>query len=109
TFAALALAFGLAQSSNSARNSRWLPVPGRDRRTHSYVALLALLPLFPFGILAVLTGIVHVFGGRLLAGARAALTGATGLRVARFALGVVVAVAAPGFVLAIGDLVGRGP
>jgi hypothetical protein len=109
SFAALALAFGLALSSYSARLSRWLPLPGRDRRSLSYATLLLLIPLFPFGLLALATGIVHVIGGDMLARARARLTGASGLRTARFALGLVVAVAAPGFVLAIGDLVGRGP
>jgi hypothetical protein len=109
TFTALALAFGIALSSYSARISRWLPVLGRDRRSLSYVALLALVPLFPFGILAVVTGLLYVFGGPLLARVRSALTGPTGLRTTRLAIGFLVAAATPGFLLAIGDLVGRGP
>ena len=109
TFAALALAFGLSLAAYSARFSRWLPLVGRDRRSLSYLVLLLLVPLFPFGLLAVATGVLYVFGGRLLARARAGLTGRAGLRAARFALVAVVAVATPGFVLAVGDLVGRGP
>jgi hypothetical protein len=108
-FTALSLAFGVSLSSYSARLSRWLPIPGRDRRSWSYLALLVLVPLFPFGILALVTGLVHVFGGPLLARARAWLTGATGLRTARLVIVGVVAVATPGFLVAIGDLVGRGP
>lgn len=109
TFAALALAFGLSLAAYSARFSRWLPLVGRDRRSLSYVALLLLLPLFPFGVPAVATGVLYVFGGPVLERARARLTGRVGLRTARLALGIVVAVATPGFVLAVGDLVGRGP
>lgn len=109
TFGALSLAFGIALASYSARISRWLPLIGRDRRSLAYVALLVLVLLFPFGILAVVTGLLAVFGGPLLARARTALTKPAGLRMARFALGALVLVTAPGFVLAIGDLVGRGP
>lgn len=108
-FTALALAYGVALSSFSARLSQWLPLIGRDRRSIAYVVLLVLVPLFPFGLAALAGGLVYVFGGAALGRARRALTGPTGLRVARVALAAGVAVAAPGFVTAIGDLVGRGP
>ena len=93
----------------SARLSRWLPLIGRDRRSLSYGSLLVLIVLFPFGIAALVGGVAYVYGGRVVERVRALLTGPTALRVARMAIGAVVLVAAPGFVLAIGDLVGRGP
>lgn len=108
-FTALALAYGVALSSFSARLSRWLPLVGRGRRSAAYLALLVLVPLFPFGLAALVGGIAYVFGGGILGGVRRAMTGPAGLRVARVALGAGVLVAAPGFVAAIGDLVGRGP
>lgn len=109
TFTLLALAFGASLAAFSARISRSLPLLGRDWRSLPYVLLLVLVPLFPFGAAALVTGLVYVFGGRLLERARRALTGTTGLRVARITLGAMVLVALPGFVLDIGDLVGRGP
>lgn len=109
TFTLLALAFGTSLAVFAARISRWLPLLGRDRRSLSYALLLVLVALFPFGVAALACGVVYVFGGRVLARVRSSLTGATGARVTRIALGAVVVVAAPGFATAIGDLVGRGP
>lgn len=109
TFSALALAFGLSLAAVSARVSGWLPLVGRDRRSLTYGSLLVLVVLFPFGLAALVGGLAYTFGGGAVERGRAALTGPTGLRVARAAIGAVVVVAAPGFVVALGDLVGRGP
>lgn len=109
TFTLLALAYGISLSSVSARLSKWLPVIGRDRRSRSYVLLLLLVPLFPFGIAALVGGLAYVFGGTVVERAREWLTGPSGLRAARVVIGVVVVVATPGFLVAIDDLVGRGP
>lgn len=108
-FSALALAYGVALASFSARLSRWLPLIGRDPRSVSYVLLLFLIPAFPVGLAALASGLLYVFGGAHLGRARRWLTAPTGQRVGQVALGAIVLVAAPGFVLAIGDLVGRGP
>ena len=108
-FSALALAYGVTLASFSARFSRWLPLVGRNLRSGSYALLLLLVPAFPFGVLALVTGLLYVFGGSALDRARRWLTGPSGIRAGQVALGVIVAVAAPGFVIAIGDLVGRGP
>ncbi|HSP05377.1 MAG TPA: hypothetical protein VLR27_17865 [Acidimicrobiales bacterium] len=108
-FSALALAFGVSLAAVSARLSRWLPLIGRDRRSLAYGSLLVLVVLFPFGIAALVGGVAYVYGGRVVERVRSLLTGPTALRVAHLAIGAVVLVAAPGFVLAIGDLVGRGP
>lgn len=109
TFTVLALVYGVSLASVSARLSRWLPLIGRDRRSRSYLLLLLLVPLFPFGIAAVVGGLVYVFGGGLVGRARGWLTSAGGLRAARVAIIVVVVAATPGFLVAIDDLVGRGP
>lgn len=108
-FSALALVYGVALACYSARLSRWLPPIGRNWRSLSYGLLLILVPFFPLGIAAALGGAVYVFGAGLVDRARTLLTGPAGLRVARLALVAVVVIAAPGFVVAIGDLVGRGP
>ena len=108
-FSALALVYGVALACYSARLSRWLPPFGQSWRSLSYVLLLILVPFFPLGMAALLGGAVYVFGPGLVDRGRALLTGPAGLRVARLALVAVVVIAAPGFVVAIGDLVGRGP
>ena len=109
TFSALALVYGVALASYSARLSRWLPPLGRSWRSLSYLLLLILVPFFPLGLAALVGGAVYVFGPGLVDRARALLTGPAALRVARVALVAVLVIAAPGFVVAIGDLVGRGP
>ena len=109
TFVVLALVFGVSLAAVSARVSRWLPLVGRDRRSLAYGSLLLLVLLFPFGLAALAGGIVYVFGGRAVGRGRELLTSPTGLRTTRVAIGAIVLVAAPGFVVAIGDLVGRGP
>lgn len=108
-FAALALAQGVAVATFAARLSRWLPLPGRNLRSLTYVLLLLLVPIFPLGLAAVAGGLAYVFAGPLLERARRWLTAPTPTRIAQAALAVVVLVAAPGFVLALSDLVGRGP
>jgi len=108
-FSALALGFGVSLAVVSARVSRWLPLVGRDRRSLAYGSLLVLVIMFPFGLAALVAGLAYVFGGRAVDRSRAWLTGPVALRTARLAIGAVVLVAAPGFVIAIGDLVGRGP
>ncbi len=108
-FTALALGFGISLAAVSARVSRWLPLIGRGRRSLAYVSLLVLVLLFPFGLAALIGGLAYVFAGRAVERGRAWLTGPAGLRAVRLAIGAIVLVAAPGFVIAIGDLVGRGP
>lgn len=107
-FSALALAYGMSLSSVSARLSQRLPLIGRDRRSLPYLAVVLLVPLFPFGVAALVGGMVYVFGARPLERARSWLTGPRGLRAARLAIAAVVLAATPGFAVAIGDIVGRG-
>lgn len=109
TFSALALAFGVSLAAFSGGISQRLSVLGRGGRSRSYALLVLLVPLWPMGLAALAGGLLYVFGGRLLEPIRSLLTGPTGLRVARLALGAIVVVAAPGFLVAMGDLVGRGP
>jgi hypothetical protein len=108
-FVALSAAFGISVAVVSARISRWLPLPGRNRRSLAYVSLLLLIPLFPFGLVALATGILYVFGRSLVERVRALLTGPGGRRAVQLAIGAGVLVAAPGFVVGLGDIVGRGP
>lgn len=108
-FSALALAHGFTLAAFSARLSRWLPLVGRNRRSLSYASLALLVPAFPFAVLALVSGLLYVFGGDLLDRARRWSTGPTGRRVGQVVVLTAVVVAAPGFALAIGDLIGRGP
>lgn len=108
-FALLALAHGVALAAFSARLSHWLPLPGRDPRSLSYALLLLLIPLFPLGLAAVAGGLLYVLGGPVVDRVRGWTASPRPVRAAQIGLAAVVLVAAPGFVVAVGDLVGRGP
>ena len=108
-FALLALVQGVALAAMTAGISRWLPLPGRNRRSAAYVLLLVPVLVAPVGIALTVVGLIYVFAGEALDRVRSWLVGPTGRRVGQLGVAAVVLVAAPGFVLALGDLVGRGP
>lgn len=108
-FTLLALGFGAATSTFAAGFSRWLPLPGRDRRSLAYLLLLILVPLFPFGLLAVSFVGLMVFGAPFAARTGALLRRPRAVLVGRVVLVGLVLVALPGFVSSVADIVGRGP
>lgn len=108
-FTVLALVHGVALAAVTAGVSRWLPLPGRSRRSAVYLLLGVPVLVAPVGLAMTVVGLVYVFAGGVIDRVRRWLVGPAGTRAGRVGIAAAVLVAAPGFVVAIGDLVGRGP
>jgi hypothetical protein len=107
-FAAVAVLDGMLVAAIATRLSRALPlVEARPRALAAYLPLVLLLPFFPLAVAALVGAAIAVAASRIAPLAQAWRGRAVDLG-GRVVLAVAALVSAPGFVLAVADIIGRG-
>jgi hypothetical protein len=106
-FAAVVLLHGMLVAAIATRASRALPLPAaRPRALAAYLPLVLLLPFFPIAVAAIVAAGVTVAASRVAPLAQAWRGRAVDLG-GRVVLAVAALASAPGFVLAVADIIGR--